>query len=237
MTVVAIHQPQYLPWVPYFDKMDQCDIFVYLDTVQYQKRGVQNRNQIKTPHGAQWLTIPVNASRKHRINEVTIASERWRKEHIQTIELNYRKTLHFSRFADADGLASILEQPWHALADLNIAVTNWLAHQLDIHCEVVRASKLDVGGSKGDLIVNICEAVGAKTYLSGQGARAYLQKEGFSRRNIALQYQVYAPQPYAQNFMQMQGFIGNLSAIDLVLNTGTRARETMLNGRRENELA
>ena len=89
---VAIHQPQYLPWLPYCDKADQCDLLVHLDDVQFQRRGVQNRNQIKTPTGAQWLTVPVNASRDTLIQDVTIADALWQRKH-GSIEHNYRVAL------------------------------------------------------------------------------------------------------------------------------------------------
>ena len=97
MTVVAIHQPQYLPWVPYFDKADQADVFVYLDNVRYDPRGIQNRNRIKTPRGAQWLTVPVAGGRDQLICDLVIADEDWRQRHLRSLELNYFRAPHFQR--------------------------------------------------------------------------------------------------------------------------------------------
>ena len=58
---VAIHQPHYLPWLGYLAKWAAADLFVFLDTVQYEKSGYQNRNRIKTRDGPRWLTVPVHA--------------------------------------------------------------------------------------------------------------------------------------------------------------------------------
>src|SRR6185295_14892692 len=98
-----------------------ADIFVYLDTVQFQKNGVQNRNQIKTAQGAQWLTVPVNASLSHSIRETTIADQRWPKRHIQSIRQNYSRAPFIHLFDD--GLRPVLERTYENLADLNTATT------------------------------------------------------------------------------------------------------------------
>src|SRR5579883_1721738 len=91
MTTVAIHQPQYLPWLLYCDKADNCDVFVYLDTVQFQKNGVQNRNQIKTASGATWLTVPVSVSLGDTIAETSLASNSFARKHLATIKQSYAR--------------------------------------------------------------------------------------------------------------------------------------------------
>jgi len=227
MTIVAIHQPQYLPWIPYCDKADACDIFVYLDNVQFMRRGVQNRNQIKTPNGAQWLTVPVSAGRESLIKDVRIVRDQnWQKDHVLTIEHNYARAAGYKRFKD--DLKMIIEQRWELLAELNIAVTEWMFAQLGVACQRVRASELDVSGAKDDLILAICKAVGADVYLSGQGAKAYQNEAKFRENGVELRYQAYYNQPYRQCFT---GFVPDLSALDLILNMGEEARAVMLAGR------
>ncbi len=229
MTVVAIHQPQYLPWLPYCDKADLCDIFVYLDNVQFMRRGVQNRNQIKTPNGVAWLTVPVSAPREEKIKDVRIAGHAWVKDHILTIEHNYARAAAYERFNK--GLKSLIaEHTWDELADLNLAVTDWMFAQLGIACQRLRASELNVGGSKDALILAICKAVGATVYLSGQGAKAYQDEAKFRQHGIELRYQQYRNQPYRQCFPEI-GFVPDLSALDLILNMGDEARAVMLAGR------
>ncbi|HEY3902206.1 MAG TPA: WbqC family protein [Chthoniobacter sp.] len=226
--IVAIHQPQYLPWLPFFDKADQCDVFVYLDNVQFQKNGVQNRNQILTAQGAKWLTVPVRASLDRSIRETPIADRQWPKKHIRTIEQEYRRAPFAALFDDS--LRTLLEHDWPSLADLNVAVTDWLFERLDIRCRRVRASELAVSGTKNDLVIDVCRAVGATEYFSGTGARAYQDPERFAENGIALRYQSYQNQPYPQA-ARSTDFVPDLSTLDLLLNVGPKAREIMHAGR------
>ncbi len=226
---VAIHQPQYLPWVPYCDKADNCDLFVYLDNVQYQKNGMQNRNQIKTATGPTWLTVPVHAALTKTIAETGIADPRWQKKHVRSIEMNYSRAPHLDWFAKE--LKPILEREWLTLADLNISVTDWIFDRLGVTCKRVRASELGATGSADELVVNICKAVGATIYISGQGARDYQDENKFKSCGIELQYQEYHNQPYSQCFPDT-GFVADLSALDLILNAGPGAREVMHSGRK-----
>jgi hypothetical protein len=226
--IVAIHQPQYLPWVPFFDKMDACELFVFLDTVQFQRRGVQNRNQILGPDGPLWLTVPVNASRETLIQDVTIAANPWQHAHRRSIETSYQKAPYYKEYAP--GLLDLLGHPWERLVDLNIATTAFLAGALGITTRCVRASELSVTGAKQDLILDICAACGATEYLSGPGARAYQTPAEFAARNIRLSYQNYENRPYPQRFGG-GNFTPGLSALDLLFNLGPGARDLLLSGR------
>ena len=224
MTVVAIHQPQYLPWIPYFNKVNSCDIFVYLDSVQFQKNGLQNRNKIKTAQGASWLTVPVHSHLKETIATTKICDRSWSKKHLKTLQQSYAR----ARFADllSQEFQPLIDRQYEYLADLNIAVTEWLFKFFDINCTRVRASQLDVTGSKDDLVLNICQAVGATTYLSGQGAKSYQDEAKFTAIGIELMYQFYQNQPYPQCYPKT-GFVPDLSAMDLVLNMGYEAKTTI----------
>jgi len=226
--IVAIHQPQYLPWIPYCDKADQCDVFVYLDNVQFQKNGVQNRNQILTAQGPRYLTVPVRASLDLTIRETPIADRVWPRKHIRTIEQEYRRAPFAAGF-DAT-LRALLEQEWPSLAALNIAVTEWMFERLGLRCRRVCASELAIAGAKEDLVIAICQALGATEYLSGGGARSYQTAENFAAHGLQLRYQDYQNQPYPQ--CTSAEFVPDLSALDLLLNTGPQAREFMLAGRR-----
>jgi hypothetical protein len=229
--VVAIHQPQYLPWLPFFDKADRADVFVFLDNVQFQRRGVQNRNAIKGAQGRINLTVPVAHADYHaRIDEIAVAETAWRHKHIEGIRHCYTRAPFLSLFEEE--LRGLIEQPWRLLADLNIAVSIWFFCQMKIDCQILRASALDCSGQKGDLILNLCDAVGATTYLSGQGAQGYQDEAEFSARGIELRYQNYAVQPYTQLHSHL-GFMADLSALDLVLNEGPRAADILRAGRRD----
>ena len=150
------------------------------------------------------------------------------------IEMNYSRAPHLDSFSKE--LKPILEREWLTLADLNIAVTDWMFGRLGITSKRVRASELDVTGSADDLVVNICKAVGATVYISGQGAKDYQDENKFKSCGIELQYQDYHNQPYSQCFPDA-GFVADLSALDLILNMGPGAREIMHLGRKAVKLA
>lgn len=222
MTTVAIHQPQYLPWIPYLAKAASCDIFVYLDNVEFQKNGVQNRNQVKAANGPAWLTVPVRASLQTNIQDTPIDnSQPWRQKHLKTIENAYARATYKSLIDE--GLRQLLMSEWNYLSDLNIALTDWMFNRLDIHCKRVRASDLQSGGVKDDLVIDICRAVGADVYLSGQGARAYQDESKFNQVGIRLIYQQYEKKIYHQCFPKL-GFVPSMSGLDLILNMGDQSR-------------
>ncbi|MEO6053279.1 MAG: WbqC family protein [Chthoniobacterales bacterium] len=216
---VAIHQPQYLPWIPLIHKAFSSDIFVMLDTVQYQKGGVQNRNQIKTAQGSTWLTVPVQASLEKTIRETEIADVTWIKKHKATLSQNYAKS---AGGAALDSLFPILELPFTNLAELNIALMKWMFSALQIPCQVIRTSQLNVNGKSTELICNICKAIDATAYISGSGAKAYLETDLLQNAGIDLIYHSVVVEEYPQQHMQ-HGFIPDLSAVDLILNLGPSA--------------
>ena len=225
---IAIHQPQFLPWVPFFDKLDACDLFVYLDTVQFQRRGVQNRNQILGPDGPLWLTVPVNASRETLIQDVVVAENPWQRAHLRSMEAFYQRAPFYKDYAPE--LRDLLGRKWERLVDLNLATTTFLMSALGITTRCVLASELPVTGAKQDLILDICTACEATEYLSGSGARAYQTRDEFAARGIRLVYQNYAARPYPQRFAG-ENFIGGMSALDMIFNLGPASRETLLAGR------
>lgn len=228
MITIAIHQPQYLPWVPYYDKADACDIFVYLDTVQFQKNGLQNRNKIKTAQGGTWLTVPVHVKLGNLIKDVKTSDSHWVKKHVASIEQNYSRAAHAELFRR--GLRPLLEQAPENLADLNIQITEWFFTQLEVGCRRIRASELNILGNAQDLVIDICKALGATRYLSGKGASDYQDNDSFTREGIELVYQDYINQPYRQCHPGI-GFVPDLSALDLILNEGPNARSIMMAGR------
>ncbi len=225
--IVAIHQPQYLPWAPYFDKADQADVFIYLDNVQFQRRGVQNRNQIKTANGPIYLTVPVTSERHTLIQDVRVAENPWRASHVRSIELNYRRAAFYELF---DEVRPFIEHPYERLVDLNIALTEWFFERFGTQCRRLRASELGVTGNKANLMIELTKAVGGDVYLSGNGAAAYQTPEQFEREGIELRYQSYRNQPYTQCFSEA-GYAPDLSALDLVLNTGPGASDVLRSGR------
>lgn len=217
--IVSVHQPQYFPWLGYFDKINKSDVFVYLDDVQYKKREWQNRNRIKTPSGFQWLTVPVKYSHRERINEILIQNElSWQNDHIQGLELNYKKTRCFEKYRDI--FFEAIKNKWDKLSDLNIKITELMLKIFGIETKIMLSSSLSVDTMKTDRIIDICKKLGADTYLSGQGARDYLEPEKFDQNKIKLEYQEFKHPVYSQAFGE---FLPFASAIDMIFNEGEKS--------------
>lgn len=213
---VAIHQPQYFPWPPYMHKVMSADIFVYLDTVQFSKNGIQNRNQIKSPAGAQWLTIPVKHDFGCSIAEITIADHKAVKRHWKTIANYYSKTAGFRRW-NAE-LAELLNRNSDSLAELSISSTEWICEKLQIPTKRIRASQMPGGAGKASaLIASICSELRADTYLTGTGALAYMNPKDFSNIGCEIWVQKWQPFTYEQAYPEI-GFVPDLSTLDLLLN-------------------
>jgi hypothetical protein len=230
---VAIHQPQYLPWLGYFDKLDQVDCFVLLDDAQFKKNEWQNRNRIKTAAGWQWLTVPVLHRFPQRISEVEInRTAPWARKHLQALFSNYASApyfeLHRPFFEDLYG------REWGALLDVNMATITYLVEALGIRTKLVLASSLPLpaGLEATDRLVAICQALGADAYLSGAGGRAYLDLARFEEAGIRVRFQAFQARPYPQCF---GAFVPDLSVVDLLFNCNDHSLEILRQGRIVNE--
>ena len=224
---VAIHQPHYLPWLGYFAKWAAADVFIMLDTVQYEKNGFQNRNRIKTRAGPQWLTVPVHASLGTPLDDVTIdTSQPWRARHWRTIEHAYARAPYFHRYRRS--LAELYEREWSRLAPLARASAAWIAAALGITTPVRLASELAVlEPDPTGRLVALCQAVGGATYLAGRDGARYMDRARFRRAGIAVLEQTYDHPVYAQ----VHGdFVPFLSALDLLLTHGDEALPILRTG-------
>ena len=225
--VVAIHQPQYLPWLPYMAKIAQCDVFVLLDDGQYQKNGLQNRNQIKTAQGPAWLTVPVHGNLKKTIAQTTLASETWAARHLRSLEQNYARAP--GTHVLIAQLEPVLQRPWTSLADLSAAVLTVLMQAFSITVPVIRSSSLGATGRRQERVLAICRELDATQYLSGHGAAVYQDPIAFESLGIELLYQRYQATSYPQCHMAL-GFLPDLSCIDLALNDPVSAGERLRSG-------
>jgi hypothetical protein len=219
--LVAIHQPEHLPWLGFFEKMLRADAFVLLDDVQFSKGDFQNRNRVKGASGAQWLTVPVVHKFPQKINEVEIAGDAWRAKHWKTLSSCYAKAAHFEAFACA--FEELYRRTWTKLSDLNVAAIELIARSLGVEKRWVFASELAAEGQKSELVLNICKRLGATRYYSGRAGSTYLDSEAFRRAGIEIVVQNFKHPVYEQLFMKEQGFVPNLSALDLLFNCGPQS--------------
>lgn len=215
--IVSVHQPQYMPWLGYFDKIDRADAFVLLDNVQFKKNEWQNRNRIKSPQGAQWLTVPVRYKFPQGINEVEINNqERWQHKQRQMLLSNYRKAPFWTSLEPLQ--EEIFSQPWTMLSDLNIFVVKKLAEMLGIATPLYIASELnDFPEDPDERLVAITKYFGADTYLAGGGGHDYMKLDIYEQAGIKVVFQDYHHPAYRQLFSSFEPY---LSVIDLIFNNG-----------------
>jgi hypothetical protein len=193
-----------------------ADVFVYLDTVQFSKNGVQNRNQIKTAAGLSWLTIPVKHHFGQKLNEIEVADSKSTIKHWKTLQANYSRTPGFARWKSE--LEFLLTTKYELLVDAAIASTEWMLDKLEIKTKRVKASDLSgLSGEASKLVASICSELGATYYLTGTGSLAYLEPNDFVPINCKIQVQSWKPFEYDQT-NPVVGFVSDLSTLDVLLN-------------------
>lgn len=226
--IVSIHQPEYLPWLGFFDKMAKSDVFVILDNVQFQKNGFQNRNKIKTSRGWQWLTVPIIRKFPQSISEVKIDNTtKWWKKHLTALKVNYAKSEYLREYLPF--FEEVYKKRWEFLADLNIFLIKKLAELFGIKTKIEISSSLNVVGSDTEHLVGICKKLNAKTYLSGEGGKKYIDVTLFEKEGIELRFREYEHPVYPQQH-EKNGFISNMSAVDLLFNCGESAIDVIKSG-------
>ena len=213
---VAIHQSQYHPWINYYIKIAKADIFIFLDEVQFQKNGLQNRNKIKTFSGEKWITIPVKQSISQKISEVESQGILWKKKHYNSITQNYKNSvLMFNNL-----YGEIYQNNDTNLSNINRSIIESNCKFFGIDTEIITQSELKTEGKKSDLILDICKILKCDTYISGPGAISYLDKKNFESNNIDIIVLENISLKYNQNHQDI-GFIPDLSALDFILNTNS----------------
>ncbi len=221
--ILAAHQPQFLPWLGYFDKMLHCDLFVLLDDVQYKKNEWQNRNRIWSREGGQWLTVPVLHEfpceiRAVKINDTT----QWKHKHVATLTQTYSHAKSFSRHWEP--WKKMYDADLGTLLEVNLFTINEIRKSLEIATPMKLSSEMKVEGRSTERLVNLCKAAGADTYLAGAGGRDYMDMGLFEKAGIKVIFQQYAHPVYSQFDA---GFVPSLSAVDLIWHHGADAPRIM----------
>ena len=217
MTVVCIHQPDFAPWLGFFERLQRCQMFIVLDNVQFLRRGWHHRDRIRTADGERWLTVPVlkRGRREQPINQVEIdESTDWRRQHLEVMRHAYRRAACFQPHFSA--ISEIYGRRHARLIELNRDLIDYLARQLDAVADTCLASELSVDGGGTGMLVELVRAVGGSSYLTGQGARAYLDESRFAAAGIEVEWQRFADPVYAQ--LHGDRFVGGLSSLDYLFN-------------------
>ncbi len=229
--IVAAHQPAYLPWLGYLDKLANADLFVVMDDLQYESQNFQNRQRIKLASGPAWLTVPLaRGSQRDRICDKRIDNAGSPKQHWQrrtwlTLETHYRRAPYFAQYARE--LQEVYTRPWERLVELDMHLLDLARRWLDIRVPVVRASSLGLQGAKTDRLIDLCRKVGARAYLSGTGgSTGYLDVEHMSRAGIGVIWQHFDHPVYPQRYPD-RGFTSHLAFCDLLFNCGDASRAVL----------
>ena len=219
MTTISIHQPVYLPWLGFFEKVISSEKFVFLDDVQFEKNGFQNRNKIRTYDGEMWLTVPVKAKSQTLLKDVKINySTDWINKHKKSIILNYQKAKFFDKYWLE--LEKIYDEKFEYLVELNIEVIKFLFNKLKIKTETLVSSELHISDKGSDRILEICKILDVNRYISGITGKKYLLIDDFKHHKIKLEFQNFQHPIYQQVF---DPFYPNMAIIDLLFNEGDNA--------------
>lgn len=225
--IVAIHQPEHLPWLGFFHKALSADCLVLLDCVQYRKRYFQNRNRIRGKTQPVWLTVPVLTKGRYeqRMEQVRIDNEgnpRWQKICWKILAQHYTASPYWPQYSGE--LKELYERPWELLTQLNEEIIRRMFRWFSIDTRIVRSSELAPEGSSSVLLSRLCRGLGARVYLSGISGRDYLDLTPFTQAGIEVRFQEFHHPIYSQ---QVEPFIPCLSAVDLLMNHGPSSRQIL----------
>ncbi len=226
MTIVAIHQPNYLPWLGYFHKIARADVFVFLDDVQFSKNSYINRVRILAGGKQRWLTVPVSVHLGDAIKTVRPARTDWAAAHLDTMRTFYGEAHSFR--AVWPTLAEIYAAlPHGSIAASNRALVEGVAGELGLQCRFLASSEIETGAAAGDdRLVRIVQAVAPDgTYLSGKGGANYQDPDRFTAAGLGFRYTDFAHPRYDQGGGE---FVAGLSVVDAIFQLGWRGTADLL---------
>jgi WbqC-like protein family len=227
--IVSANQPYYFPYPGFFYKTYVSDVFVILDDVQFP-RGTTwtTRNRFKNPQGSLWMTVPVKKKGLglQKINTVRICHDGgWAKKHLESLRNAYAKAPYVKDHFNF--LEELFSTKFEKLIDFNLKIIRYLMKHLQIETEIILLSELEIKAKGDKLLIEMCRRLGASQFLAQRAARKYLDADRFKAAGIRLT-DVKPPSPV---YPQLWGsFIPNLSALDLVLNCGSKAHDIMIAG-------
>jgi hypothetical protein len=219
MKKVAILQSNYIPWKGYFDMIAVVDEFILYDDMQYTRRDWRNRNQIKTPQGVQWLTVPVQVKGKYdqKIKDTLIDGSEWAMAHWKALAQNYRRAPHFDEIAAWLEPLYIIESYTH-ISQLNRRFIEAICHYLDIKTVISNSRDYTLLDGKTERLADLCMQAGGTEYISGPAARDYVAEKVFADMGLKLTWFDYIGYP---EYPQLWGeFSHGVTILDLLFNCG-----------------
>ena len=220
--VVAIHQPNFFPWLGYFDKILKSDEFVFFDDCQFPKKGGAWSNRVKLLIGGvqNWVTgaIDRDYSGFRNINEmVFLNSINWQKKILKSLDANYRRHPYFNETMEV--ILPLLLNSECNISTYNISTVTKISEMLDLDTSKLRkSSDFKSEGKSNALLCSLTKLCGGTTYMCGGGADGYQDESIFLDNGISLKHQNYIPKPYEQ--FGCDKFEAGLSVIDILMNLG-----------------
>lgn len=237
MRVVAIHQPNFFPWLGFFDKLVRSDVFVVLDHTQFPKSegNWTNRVRLSVNGEAAWVTMPVDRKYEglRRIDEIHIDDRApWRRKLLQLLRTNYGRAAFFSQVFPA--VEAWVLAPAELVAEFNLHAIAGICERIGLETShLIRSSTLGIDGAKSELVANLVKRVGGTRYLSGDGSAGYLDEQVLRAAGLQVEYQRFAHPVYPQR--QGSGFIAGLSVLDALFHCGFDGTSTLLEAARRLE--
>lgn len=219
--ICAIHQPHYLPYMGYFDKMFRSDVFVFHDTTQFVRGEWQNRNKIRTASGDRWLTIPVRSKGQYQRlcdAKIDVTQTSWKRDHLQLIKLNYSKAKYFDKFWGP--LKRLYAVETENLAVFNMHLVNFFKSVLipewsgDLK---IASSYKGLSDEPTKRLIDICRKFDCDTYLAGSGGADYMNIDTFTEAEIVVVWQEFKEKEHEQCY---KPFRPGMGCLDYLLNCG-----------------
>lgn len=213
---ISISQPTLFPWLGYFNMIKNSDVFVFLDNVKFKKQSWHMRNRLKSSSKVDeaefWIRIPTKLPKTNTlIKDVFIDNNQdWKQKHLDNFQYNYGST-----YEDVLFLKELYLKDWDKIGEFNIEFISMCCQYLDIPTVLVRASELNVKGTKSHLVLDICKQLNADQLLANNGSEIYLERDKaiFDKENIEITYHRYKHPKYQQSG---EVFFENLSVLDLL---------------------
>jgi hypothetical protein len=229
--VCAIHQPNFFPWLGYFDKLVKADVFLLMDNVQFPKTAGTwiNRVQLLSSNGPYWATASIDrkfhGTRLIRDSMFNVDEGVWKEKLRRSVLMQYAKAPYFSSvFPEIEPLLMFGNQN---VADYNINAITHLCTLLGVNtAKLRRGTTLRVDESATALLIQMCLSVGANAYLCGGGASGYQDDAAFQQAGIELIYQNFKHPVYKQGKSPV--FHSGLSVIDALMHCGVMGVRKML---------
>ncbi len=227
---VVIHQPDFVPYIGFFQRFLNADLYIVLDHAQFvngSSRAWTHRDKIKTAAGEKWLSISTKkVPRNTAINQVELSTEiNWKEKNLQLLDINYKNAPFYREIIPI--VEKLYSESCERLAEFNLKSIEMLMELLDIKIPWMLSSNMDPQGSKNELLVDLLQKAEATSYLSGVGAKAYLEEKPFLDANIKVVWQEFEHPVYPQQFNE---FIPYLSSLDMLFNCGIIQSRKILRG-------